>query len=465
MGRQMETTNSKHLEISNTLIAAALDMPAIIDIPEVAKVKPDDVYPGLQLVWSKILDLHRDNNVSVTSLVASLQDATYDIYYFNQLRERYRDVNIDDLIGIGFALSNHSAKSRLKTDAGWLASQAYNGGKANEIAAEMIKRLTPIALQNHHDFTPIREVLREVYDDIERRSKNPSMIWGIPYKYYPYLGKVTGGKQKGEVTLFAGEPKVGKSWWVDQDAMGTALDGTPTAIWCGEMKKKQITRRMLQLQGLDGRRSKTGYMTIDDWTVLNEAVETLEKMPLYLEDKSIHVNDIYPIFSKMKNEYGIEHFVLDYAFLIGAEGNTETEKTQIVSREVKRATQEVDISCTLITSVNKMGMDKGDGGQMKSNIRGSGQQIHDADVIFMLTKFSPIEGDADDMTIKPADYDKFATLHIAAGRELDEHVPGGCIHYKRDGSPFFTEWKDADACKPDKFLVENWQERADIGAD
>ena len=454
----MDTPNThvqnKHIDLSKALIACVLEIPATMDIPEVACIQSEDLHGEFIQLWPIITSLHRENNLSVSALIGKTNG--YDLYYFNKLREDYRHIDITELSEIVKALRNHSQKRKLIQEANVIAQESYNGKSAQEIALSAIKRLTPYAMEGTRKFAQLRDTLSEVYDEVVLRSKNPSEVWGIPYSYYPYLSKITGGKQTGELTLFAGEPKVGKSWWVFQDAIGTALNGTPTAVWCGEMKKKQMARRALQLQGLNGRRMKTGYMNANDWTVLNDGIEALEKIPLYHDDKAIHIKDIYPLFQQMKNDYGVLHWVLDYAYLIDAPGQNEIQTTQNVSREVKRAVQEADVSCTLITSVNKLGMDKNNGA-VKSNVRGSGQQIHDADLILMLTEFSPIDGDFEDMKIKPAEYHYYSTLHISAGRELDEYVPGGCIHYKRNGSPFFTENKPVEASSPDEELVQNWQ--------
>jgi replicative DNA helicase len=436
----MNENTQKHIDLSRALIAGVLDFPGVVDAPDIAKVQASDLAPSFEPVWVHIRELQHADNLSVTTLSAALPASSgFTIPYFNRLRAEYRETSFEDLQGIAEALRGHSQKRELDALGSWLANESRNGNKAEDIARDAIMRLTPIALSQGHTFTPLRESLSEVYDEIQKRAANPGDIWGIPYKYYPKLSSITGGKQKGELIIFAGEPAVGKSWWAIQDAMGTALDGTPTGMWCGEMRKKQIARRMLQLMGLDGRKSKTGYMEPQDWDILNEGVETLEGIPFYQDDKSLHIKDLRPVLTRLKNEFGVEHVVLDYAYLIGANGKDETERTAIVSGEVKKIVSDLDLSCLMITSVNKMGMDTTAGG-LKSNVRGSGQQLHDGDVVYMLTKFSPVKDDPEDMQILPADYDQFATLHISKGRELDAHVPGGCLHYRRKNTPKFEEW-------------------------
>jgi len=290
--------------------------------------------------------------------------------------------------------------------------------------------------------TSITDAADEVYIDIKNRCENPGDVWGIPYAY-PYLTQVTGGKQIGELIIVAGEPKVGKSWWVYQDALETSVTHKiPCFIWSGEMKRKQIMRRLYQIYGLNSRRSRTGYMTDYDWKVLNDAKKTIEDCPLYIDDQAMRLDEFYSVLYHEQQEHGIQQFVLDYALLINSPGKDEIERTGNVSREMKRICHELNLSGVLITSVNKQGMDTNNENVMKSNIRGSGQQIHDADIVYILTKYSKTNN-PDELFIKPDRYDKIISLHIAAGRELDHHLPNGIIHYERDGdSPKFKELKE-----------------------
>ena len=119
----------------------------------------------------------------------------------------------------------------------------------------------------------------------------------------------------------------------------------------------------------------------------------------------------------------------------------QIEQTGNVSNELKEIANELDVAIVLITSVNKQGMDSQNDIAVKSNMRGSGQQIHDADVIYTLTKLNSSLND--DMTIKPDRYPNIVSLHVSAARELDHHIKGGFINYERmKDSPKVVELKD-----------------------
>ena len=305
--------------------------------------------------------------------------------------------------------------------------------------------------------TSITDISDDLCVDIEERAKAPGEVWGIPYAF-PYLTLLTGGKQAGELIVLAGEPKVGKSWWVYQDALETAVTHRiPVFIWSGEMKKKQVLRRLFQLLGLDSRRSRTGFMTQDDWGILAQAKETVAGSPLYIDDQPMRLDQFYSVLSHEKDEHGIQQFVADYSLLIHAPGKDEIERTANTSREMKRLCNELDLAGILITSVNKAGMDTGSETIAKANVRGSGQQIHDADIIYILTKYHKTNG-IEELSIHPSQFDRIVSLHIAAGRELDHHLPHGIINYeRRDNSPEFYEMKEVQ-----KNTNTNWIERKDM---
>ena len=288
--------------------------------------------------------------------------------------------------------------------------------------------------------TSVIDAAEDLEAEINRRAANPSDVWGIPYAW-KYISYLTGGKHTGELTICAGEPGVGKSWLWHQDAMETAINETPTLIWSGEMRAIQVMRRLYQIYGVDPRAMKTGRMSDEDWQKLREIKAILLNSPLYIDDKPLALAEIRPLLARQKAEHGLEYAVFDYASLIKAPGKDEIEQSANVSRELKMLASDLDIAITLISSVNKTGMDTTSDNVTKSNIRGSGQQIHDADNIFILTKFNSKLNN--DMGIMPADYDRTVMLHFGKGRELAANIPGGFICYQRmTPSPKFRELKD-----------------------
>lgn len=351
--------------------------------------------------------------------------------------ERYKDYDVSRLDGYANSIQRFSYLAEVAKKGEALAYQAKN---ANDAGIEKaVNEITKIPSQSKHVVISIGDTADKVEQMIRERAANPTDVWGIPYAW-SYLSTLTGGKQKGEVTLFSAEPKIGKSWWNLQDALQTAIKDTPVFYWCGEMKRTQLMMRFYQLLGVNGRRMKNGQMTSDDWDALTDAKALIMNSPLFIDDSPLMLHELRPMLAKQKAEHGIEQVVIDYAMKILAPGRDEIEQTSNISKEVKSIALDLDLAVTLITSVNKMGMDSKTESASKSNVRGSGQQIHDADVIYIMTKFNEKYGI--DYGIMPNEYDKTISLHIAAGRELDHQIEGGFIPYMREGfTPKFKELK------------------------
>jgi replicative DNA helicase len=333
------------------------------------------------------------------------------------------------------------------------------------VIARSISRYEPQAV-TEKPLYETADVIEQLEAEIIERQRNPVDVWGIHYAW-PFLSMVTGGKQKGELIILAGEPGVGKSWWAHQDAMYTAIGNpdlkiypTPVLVWSGEMPQKQVFRRMFQMLGVPKRRMLTGNMSDTDWQIFREAKAILMNSPLYISDIPLDLKDLRSLLEREIREHGIEQAVFDYDWLINAPGDSEIQTSQNISRACKQLARELNISLILISSVNKMGMDTTSENVSKSNVSGSGKKLHDADIIYVMTKFNKSKNA--DMSILPEDYDNIATLHISKGRELDFHVPNKAINYMREkNNPKFRELKDMSK----REIIPSWLDRADMGDD
>lgn len=348
--------------------------------------------------------------------------------------------------------------SALQIDNREKCSPPLSDGEVLQIAKSVI-RYTPEDIPQVEKPLPNSMTVIEILEQETReREKNPKDVWGIHYAWR-YLSLLTGGKQKGEMIYGGGEPGVGKSWFFHQDALFTAIGNpsqkipeTPVLIWSGEMKRQQVFRRFFEMLGVSKRAMLTGKMKIVDqhtgeiidyWEKFEEAKSILMNSPIYVADNFLDIRGVKSFLEREIDAHGIQQVVFDYDWLIGSYGNGEIEQSQNISREMKRVTNELNLSTILISSVNKSGMGKESENSTKANLSGSGKKLHDADVIYILTKFN--ESKNTNLGIQPRDYSKITTLHIEKAREMDFHLPGGAINYMRETpNPKFKEMKLPD---------------------
>lgn len=323
--------------------------------------------------------------------------------------------------------------------------------------AKSVMRYTPEDVPQVEKPLPNSLTVIELLEmEIREREKDPKEVWGIHYAW-DYLSILTGGKQKGELIYGAGEPGVGKSWFFHQDALFTAIGRkvnnkfteTPVLLWSGEMKRKQVYRRFFEMMGVPKRAMLTGQMkeidkrtgeVIDHWQTYEDAKAVIMASPIYVADMMLDLKDVRAMLEREIGEHGIQQAVFDYDWLINAPGQGEIEQSQNISRGMKQIANDLDISVILISSVNKGGMGQGSENVTKANLSGSGKKLHDADVIYILTKFN--ESKNQELGVLPKDYWKITTLHIEKAREMDFNLPGGFINYMRETpNPKFKEMK------------------------
>ena len=276
-------------------------------------------------------------------------------------------------------------------------------------------------------------VLSREYDDLKARVADPKEIWGIATGL-PKLDKETGGLQTGELTFLAGEPGVGKSYLALTIADHMAGNGVPGAFISLEMKKGKIVQRLLSgRSGVKSRAMRSGFLGEDDWSGITRAVAELESLPLYLDDRSTDCAGLRSMLHRLKRERKIKWFILDYLLKLTDIGKDDTEKTAHISWALKTTCHDLDLAGVVLHSITKAGMDTA-GDPVKAWLRGSGQLLHDADNIFVLTGYAPGSGGM----VTEQEKKNRATLWMKKGRELEDSR--FLIHLVRKSpSPFFGE--------------------------
>lgn len=300
----------------------------------------------------------------------------------------------------------------------------------------------PVKVKEAPQITNVEDLLDEIEREAREREANPTKVWGIPYAWNR-LSEVTGGKHAGELIYVAGDSGIGKSWWAHQDAAYTAIyQNTPSLIWSGEMKRKQVLRRVMYMLGVDRDAMLTGFGMSEYWQDFNTAKALIQTAPLHICDDPLSLDTVDAFLEREIKEHGVKQALFDYDRLIEAEGKSDIEKSQNVSRFFKQAVNKHNISIMLISSMNKMGMDATGEAALKSHMSGSGQKVYDSDIIYIFTPVTkdselPIELMAQ---YRPADYHKLMNLHFSKGRELSQSLTTKKILFARETPrPSFME--------------------------
>lgn len=275
-------------------------------------------------------------------------------------------------------------------------------------------------------------LLADTYRDVQERSKDPKEVWGLATGL-PKLDKETGGHQRGELTHLVGKPAAGKTWL----GLSWAIEfgkQAPGAIFSLEMKSRTIGKRIMAgMSGVKTSALKSGFVKDHEWEKLAQAIEQVSKLPIWIDDGSYDTAKLRATIAWAQKEYGVKWFVLDYALLLADPGE-ELEKSAATSANLKRICHDLDVCGVILHSVTKVGMESGE--PSMGDQRGSGQQIHDADVQLFITELHDDERVAG---VEAEDRKRMATLWCSKGRELERskfNIP----LVRKGTSPFWAEY-------------------------
>ena len=396
--------------------------------------QPDEFYVHRhRWVWSALRDLERGGvKPDIVTLSELLQRR-------GKLEEVGGPAFLSSLINRTPNSQSASSYARIVADdyrrrcmistANQLAVAAYD--KSTDPSEASINALDTLIASTNADkgAVHISEATAKVYDEVSERAKNPTEFWGIKTGFID-VDRLTGGLQLGEVFYLAGKPSVGKSKLANQVGVQTAKDNEPTAIYSMEMKDIAVARRILSAEGkIPTRHLKTGFLEGDEWNEFIQAFERSAEWPLYLSDGSFTLATLRADIARLKARHGLKVVVIDYLLLMeGAQGKDDTEKSAYLSSGIKNIARKFDVAVLTVASVTKE-LFSAKGTPSNEKLRGSGQVVHDADVVAFLTKHIPGEGEMHNSS--------YVTLSFTKGRDIEQL--GAVDLYAHKRFPLFSD--------------------------
>lgn len=242
---------------------------------------------------------------------------------------------------------------------------------------------------NAGSFKAIKDVLIEVYDNIEELHQNSGAVTGVPTGYRD-LDKITSGFQRNDLIIIAARPSVGKTAFALNIAQNVATKTEESvAIFSLEMGADQLVSRMLCAEGnIDSQRLRTGNLESDDWGKLTMAMGSLSNAGIYIDDSpGIRVSEIRSKCRRLKQEHGLGMIIIDYLQLIQGSGNSQENRQQEVSeisRSLKGLARELEVPLIALSQLSRGVEQRQDKRPMMSDLRESGSIEQDADIVGFL---------------------------------------------------------------------------------
>ena len=273
-----------------------------------------------------------------------------------------------------------------------IANDCYLGRESLEtILADTEKKIFDL-LQSRSsgDFVPIRQVVLNVLENIERASKTKDTVTGVPTGFID-LDYKTSGFQPSDFILIAARPSMGKTAFVlNVVDHVTVRRGTPCMVFSLEMSMEQLVNRMLSMESnVDSQKLRTGTLTDSDWDAVVEGVGVIGSSKLIIDDTpGISITELRSKCRKAKLEHDIGIVIIDYLQLMTGSGGRGSDNRQQeiseISRSLKALARELQAPVVALSQLSRACETRTDHRPMLSDLRESGAIEQDADVVMFL---------------------------------------------------------------------------------
>lgn len=305
-----------------------------------------------------------------------------------------------------------------------ISNKCYAGKEPLEAVLEMTEKSVFDLLQkrNTGEYVPIKQVVLNALDKIEKASKSKGTVTGIPTGFIDLDYKLS-GLQPADLILVAARPSMGKTAFVLNIAQYVAFKKDKcAAIFSLEMSKEQLVNRLFSLESqVDAQALRTGNMKDSDWEKLIEGAGIIGKSHLIIDDTpGISVSELRSKCRKYKLEHGLDIIIIDYLQLMSGSvgGRSESRQQEIseISRSLKALARELNVPVIALSQLSRAVESRPDKRPMLSDLRESGAIEQDADVVMFIYR--------DEYYNKDSEFKKQAEIIIAKQR----NGPVGTVH-------------------------------------
>ena len=262
-----------------------------------------------------------------------------------------------------------------------ISNLCYLGKEKTQDILEVTEKKIFDLVQNRgsEEFVPIRQVVLNAIEKIEKASRTQGSVTGIPTGFIDLDYKMS-GFQPSDLILVAARPSMGKTAFVLNIAQYMAFhNDVTTAIFSLEMSKEQLVNRLLALESkVDSQNIRTGNLEDEEWAKLIEGANIIGKSHLIIDDKpGISISELRSKCRKYKMEHNLGIIFIDYLQLMTGSGRSESRQQEIseISRSLKALARELNVPVVALSQLSRAVEQRPDHSPMLSDLRESGAVV------------------------------------------------------------------------------------------
>jgi replicative DNA helicase len=283
-----------------------------------------------------------------------------------------------------------------------IASKCYAGNEKLDVILEDTERQIFDLIQsgNTGDYTPVRQVVLNVFEKIEKASQTRGSITGLATGFTK-LDTQLSGLQPSDMILIAARPSVGKTAFVLNITENIAVKHhIPVAIFSLEMSSEQLINRVISQNSMvSSQKMRNGELSDNEWANIVESANVIGNSDIIIDDTpGISIGEMRSKCRKFKLEKDIQLVIVDYLQLMTTNARHSSREQEIaeISRTLKGIARELNVPVIALSQLNRSSETREDKKPIMADLRESGSIEQDADVVMLLSRYYDKETKTED---------------------------------------------------------------------
>lgn len=367
-------------DIERELIGAAILDPTVTATTELSEHHFG--LPAHGAMWEAIKQLHQQGTTPTPPLIADAATGW----------ARVDVTQVVELVGYGISANADKYRAEIldaydKRRLAGVADQIRQGVQG-DITAETIRddarvELDGIAKHQQHSHQVWREIEPDIIDLMESGSRE-----GLRTPW-PDLDRYLHGLLGSRCYVVAARPGEGKSLMAQGLATHMAVRHRKATLFASlEMSREDLGVRIIaSASGVSLDQLQSGAMTEEQWEKVSYGRGHLDNMPLHVDDTAEQtMGHIRAAAIDVARTQDLGMVVIDYLQLVQPADERVNRETQVskISRAIKLLSRELGIPVIALSQLNRKSLDRTDKRPTLGDLRESGAQEQDADVVILM---------------------------------------------------------------------------------
>lgn len=265
-----------------------------------------------------------------------------------------------------------------------LANDVHSPKDTNDLLKSIQRDLSLINQEvSSSDVTTLNDAIKDVYKQIETNLKGENLT-GTDTGFSE-INKASGGLQKSDLIIVAGETSSGKTSLSLAITDSAAKSGEAVAIYSMEMTKVQCAARLLSMNsGVPSNQILFSKLESEYIEQIDRGTGKIQNLPVYFDDRSTsNIDNIIASIRSMKSKYDISGAVVDYLQILNVNQKSMNKEQAMgdVARRLKNLAKELNIWVIALSQLNR---DSQNPVPNLNRLRDSGQIAEAADIVMFV---------------------------------------------------------------------------------